>query len=74
MIVFGTIVKVIAGFYIGCVGEVISIERYTMWFTPIYSVDIECELVGKDRKQFGKAFFGESELKVIEQPKREGVK
>ena len=76
-IVFGTVVKVIVGFYIGCTGIATGTRTYIddNGQRQIHSVQVNLQCTtntGYDNIE--NIWLGPAQIKVISQPKREGVK
>lgn len=69
--IYGTLVKVVAGFYVGCTGIVIDeLNRYSDG--PAYMVNLRCEYVQRQTRivdGFTKTIRSQ-DLKVLERPKR----
>ena len=64
MFIFGTLVKVIAGFYIGCTGYVTDYADYRNLHGDIrYEVELTCYKPSKIK--VGKVRFHEDEIKKI---------
>lgn len=64
MIVFGSLVKVIAGFYMGCYGGVYEIHPH--WLTePTYGVALTCKTTAIEKYQHPVQELPGSSLKLI---------
>lgn len=78
-IVFGSIIRIVSGFYIGCTGMVLEVDtEYVSKQEPkvaMVGVELECETRDGLRAPHPRGLmFKMSEVEIIEQPKRLGVK
>lgn len=78
-IIFGSIVRIVAGFYVGCTGMALTEDRSYVKGgdskQEFVSVELECETRdGLRSPRPNHLIFSVKEIELIEQPKRPGVK